>query len=90
MAYGLQIDEFDFTYGTYSVVQKGTLGFSNVVINKADHPDITIWQVFFVPIGVRDTTKNELRPTYQETGTAITLSSEPDGTTSYLYFVLGR
>jgi hypothetical protein len=89
MAYGLQIDGFDFTYGTYSVVQKGTLGYLNTVINKADHPDITIWKVFFVPIGVRDITKNEVRPTYVETGTTITLKDTSDPTT-YLYFVLGR
>lgn len=88
MAHGLQVEGFDFTYGTYSVVENDTL-YGTRVIKKADHPDITIWKAFFVPIGVRDISKGELRPTFVDNGTTLTLTDSTDPTT-YLYFVLGR
>ena len=88
MAYGLQINGFDFTYGTYSVIQKGTL-YSTVIVDKEDHPDISQWSTVFVPVGVRDITKNELRPTTQYIDNTIVMTPPASGS-AHLYFVLGR
>jgi hypothetical protein len=88
MAYGLQINGFDFTYGTYSVIQKGTL-YNTVIVSKEDHPDITQWSTVFVPVGVRDITKNELRPTTKYVDNTIVLTP-PESGLAHLYFVLGR
>jgi hypothetical protein len=88
MIFGLEIDGFSFNYGCFSVIQKGSLS-ATVTITKANHPDISIWNVFFVPVGVRDTSKNELRPTWAETTTTITMTPPSTGI-SYIYFVLGR
>jgi hypothetical protein len=89
MSYGLQIDGFNFTYGTYSVVQKGTLS-QTVVVNKADHPDISLWKVFFVPVGIRDTSRSEIRPSFAESGTNITMTPAFSSGLAYTYYVLGR
>lgn len=89
MTYGLQVDGFDFTYGVYSVIEKGTLT-QTTVVNKANHPDIRLWKVFFVPVGVRNIQNNELRPTFSETGTTIQMTPVYNSGIGYLYFVLGR
>lgn len=89
MAWGLQVDGFNFTYGTYSVIEKGTLT-QTVVVNKSNHPDIRLWSVFFVPVGVRNIQNNETRPTFSETGTTITLNPVYSSGIGYLYFILGR
>jgi hypothetical protein len=88
MAYGLQINGFDFTYGVYSVIQKGTL-YNTVIVDKADHPDISQWSTVFVPVGVRDITRNELRPTTQYINNTIVMTPPASGL-AHLYFVLGR
>lgn len=95
--YGLEINGFSFNYGVYSVIEKGVLS-GVTTITKEAHPDIRLWQVFFVPVGVRDINARELRPTSSEstvqnageTYNIITLVPPSVGTTSYLYFILGR
>ena len=89
MSYGLQVDGFNFTYGTYSVIEKGLLT-QTTVVTKANHPDIRLWGVFYVPVGVRDTSRNELRPSTVETGTTITMQPPTTVGNGHLYFVLGR
>lgn len=89
MTWGLQVDGFNFTYGTYSVIEKGTLS-NTTTIYKSNHPDIRLWKVFFVPVGVRDIQKSETRPTFSETGSTITLNPVYSSGVGYLYFILGR
>lgn len=88
MPYGLQVDGFNFTYGVYSVIEKDVLA-RTVVFNKLLHPDIKLWQTVFVPIGVRNTNLNELRPKVEETENTITMTPPTRGL-SHLYIVLGR
>lgn len=88
MPYGLQVNGFNFTYGVYSVIEKGVLDHT-VVVNKLLHPDIRLWQTAFVPIGIRDTSRNELRPKVAETTNTITMTPPATGL-SHLYIVLGR
>lgn len=87
--YGLKIDGFNFNYGVYSVIEKGVLN-GVTTITKEDHPDISLWQVFFVPVGVRDINARELRPTSSESSINITLTPPISSKIDYLYFILGR
>jgi len=88
MPYGLQVNGFNFTYGVYSVIEKGVLD-RTIVFNKLLHPDIKLWQTAFVPVGIRDTSRNELRPTVTEYSNAIMMTPPSTGL-PHLYIVLGR
>ena len=88
MSYGLEIDGFAFTYGAFSVIAKGTVPDGTVSIAKADHTDITDFRVVFTPIGVRSPIDEEIRPSYSQTGTHVTIDGT--GASSHNYILLGR
>ena len=88
MSYGLEIDGFAFTYGVFSVIQKGAVT-STFTFTKSDHPDVTDYEVAFNPIGVRDIANLEVRPTYTETNASITIN-KPANMSNHNYIILGR
>lgn len=95
MAYGTVLNGFAFTYGSLSVVAKGTVSANPegngtyTIIYKEDHPDITDWRVVFTPTGVRDISVDEVRPYFAETAAAIFIH-RPTGVSEHQYLVLGR
>ena len=88
MTFGIAIGGFDLSYGHFSVVAKGTIT-DTVTITKSDHPDVQQYKVVFIPTGVRDTSKLEVRPTFTETAQAITMT-KPSNAGPHEYMVLGR
>lgn len=90
MAFGLRIGTFDFTYGSLSVVAKGSISAGSTVrITRANHPDITDWRVIFTPTGTRNVGEEEKRPSYEVSALAVTLTS-PSDASAHNYLVLGR
>lgn len=90
MAYGIQVDGLNLTYSALSVVAKGSLTSATTInLTKSTYNDITEFTVVFIPIGVRDTSLEELRPTSSQTSTTITIT-QPSNGTNHQYLVLGR
>lgn len=90
MAYGLQIGDFAFTYGSLSVVAKGSIAAgTTITITKSDHPDITDWRVLFSPTGVRDLAEGEVRPSWGQSAQSFVMTS-PSNAGPHNYLVLGR
>ncbi len=90
MAYGIQVDGLNLTYSALSVVAKGSLTSATTVsLTKNDYSDVTEFKVVFIPIGIRDTSDEELRPTSSQTSTNITIT-QPSNGTNHQYLVLGR
>tara|TARA_R100000655_G_scaffold97142_1_gene139942 strand:- start:644 stop:916 length:273 start_codon:yes stop_codon:yes gene_type:complete len=90
MAYGIQVDGLNLTYSALSVVAKGSLTSATTVsLTKNNYADITEFKVVFIPIGIRDTSDEELRPTSSQTSTNITIT-QPSNGTNHQYLVLGR
>ena len=90
MAYGIQVDGLNLTYSALSVVTKGSLTSATTInLTKSTYNDITEFTVVFIPIGIRDTSLEELRPTSSQTSTTITIT-QPSNGTNHQYLVLGR
>tara|TARA_B100000214_G_scaffold338185_1_gene283180 strand:- start:356 stop:628 length:273 start_codon:yes stop_codon:yes gene_type:complete len=90
MAYGIQVDGLNLTYSALSVVAKGSLTSATTInLTKSTYNDITEFTVVFIPIGIRDTSLEELRPTSSQTSTTITIT-QPSNGTNHQYLVLGR
>lgn len=90
MAFGLSVDGFAFTYGTFSVVATGTVPLgSSTNFSKTGHSDLTQYRVVFIPIGVRDTSLAEKRPSFSNYSTYITVFGT-GVTTPHKYIILGR
>ena len=88
MSYGLEIDGFAFTYGVFSVIEKGAIT-SSISINKSNHPDVSEYKVAFNPVGVRNIGEVEVRPTFTETASTITIT-KPADMSAHNYIILGR
>ena len=90
MAYGIQVDGLNLTYSALSVVAKGSLTSATTInLTKSTYNDITEFTVVFIPIGIRDTSLEELRPTSSQTSTTITIT-QPSNGTNHQYLVIGR
>ena len=90
MAYGIQVDGLNLTYSALSAVTKGSLTSATTInLTKSTYNDITEFTVVFIPIGIRDTSDEELRPTSSQTSTNITIT-QPSNGTNHQYLVLGR
>lgn len=89
MSYGFRFGAVDFTYGTFSVIAKGTVTSGTTTIAKSNHPDITDWRVVFTPVGVRSPADEEIRPSFSVTGSAVNIVGTSN-TSPHLYLVLGR
>jgi len=90
MSYGLSIDGFAYTYGTFSFIASGNVSVGNqTFISKPAHPDITDWRVVFIPTGLRDAGEEEIRPTLLENSYALYANS-PSDMSPHRYIVLGR
>ena len=90
MAYGIQVDGLNITNSALSVVTKGSLSSATTInLTKSTYNDITEFTVVFIPIGIRDTSLEELRPTSSQTSTTITIT-QPSNGTNHQYLVLGR
>lgn len=90
MSFGVSIDGFAYTYGSFSVVSTGNVSTgSQTFALKAEHPDITDWRVVFIPTGLRDAGEEEIRPTLIESSTALSANSPAD-MSPHRYIVLGR
>lgn len=90
MGFGLRIGNFDFTYGSLSVVKKGTIDpGTSIVLFKSWYDDVTDFRVIFTPTGTRNVGEEEKRPAYAIGSTTIIMSSPSDGS-PHNYLVLGR
>jgi hypothetical protein len=89
MSYGFRFGAVDFTYGTFSVIAKGTVVSGTTTISRSSHPDITDWRVVFTPIGIRDPGEEEIRPSFSVSASAVSIVGTSD-TSPHLYLVLGR
>jgi len=89
MPYGLSLSGFgNLTFSALSVIAKGTLS-STASLTKSDYADVTEFKVVFIPLGVRDTSSEEIRPSSSQTATTITMT-KPSNADPHLYLVLGR
>jgi hypothetical protein len=90
MSFGVAIDGFAYTYGTFSVVATGivTTG-SQTFVSKSAHPDLSDLKVVFIPIGVRSPGDEEVRPVLIENSYALYANS-PSDLSPHRYIVLGR
>ena len=90
MAYGIQVDGLNITNSSLSVIAKGNLNSSTTVtLTKSNYADVTEFQVVFTPTGIRDTSREELRPTSSQNSSTITIT-QPSNGTPHQYLVLGR
>ena len=90
MSYGIQVDGQNLTYSALSVIAKGSLVFAtSFSLPKNNYADVTEFKVVFIPIGIRDTSTEEVRPTSSQTSTAITIT-QPINASPHQYLVLGR
>jgi len=90
MSYGIQVDGQNLTYSALSVITKGSLtSATSFSLTKSNYADVTEFKVVFVPIGIRDTSSEEVRPTSSQTSTAITIT-QPSNGSPHQYLVLGR
>jgi hypothetical protein len=90
MSYGIQVDGQNLTYSALSVITKGSLtSATSFSLTKSNYADVTEFKVVFVPIGIRDTSSEEVRPTSSQTSTAITIT-QPSNGSNHQYLVLGR
>ena len=90
MSFGVAIDGFAYTYGTFSVITSGVVSTGNQTFaSKLAHPDITDWRVVFIPTGLRDAGEEEIRPTLLENSYALYANS-PSDLSPHRYIVLGR
>lgn len=94
MAFGIELNGEPITYSALSVIDKGVLS-ANIVLTKSSYPDVTEFHVVFMPVGIRDTSREETRPSATQTSTTISLvvGSSPDTLSSpqaHQYLVLGR
>jgi hypothetical protein len=90
MAYGLRVGNFNFTYGSLSVLRKGTItpGESQILF-RSWFPDVTDFRVIFTPTGTRNIGAAEKRPEHSVGSTTIILFS-PSDASPHNYLVLGR
>ena len=90
MSFGVAIDGFAYTYGTFSVITSGVVSTGNQTFAaKLSHPDITDWRVVFIPTGVRSPGDEEVRPVLRENSYAVYANS-PSDLSPHRYIVLGR
>jgi hypothetical protein len=86
----VELNSFAFTYGSLSVVAKGSISAgSTVTIARGNHPDVTDWRVIFTPTGTRNIGEAEVRPSYSISSFTVTLTS-PSDASPHNYLVLGR
>jgi hypothetical protein len=88
MAYGLQVDGFNFTYGTFSILDSGTVT-GTQYLYTSNYPDISVFRVAFIPYGVRSTYYREVRPyaLYYSSMVAIIV---PTNASQHRWLLLGR
>ncbi len=90
MAYGIQVDGLNITNSAFSVITKGVLtSATTVTLTKSNYANVTEFEVIFTPTGIRDTSREELRPTSSQTSTNITIT-QPSNGSNHQYLVLGR
>ena len=90
MAFGIQVDGVDLTNSSLSVIAKGNLNSSTTVtLTKSNYANVTEFKVVFIPIGIRDTSSEEVRPTSSQNSTYITIT-QPSNGSPHQYLVLGR
>lgn len=90
MSFGLELNAFAYTYGSLSVVTKGTIApGATITVAKPNHPDVTDWRVIFTPTGTRNVGEEEVRPTSNTGGNSVILTSPADAS-AHSYLVLGR
>ena len=90
MSYGIQVDGQNLTYSALSVITKGSLNSAtSFSLTKSDYNDVTEFKVVFIPIGIRDTSSEEVRPTSSQNSTYITIT-QPSNGSPHQYLVLGR
>ena len=95
MSYGIQVDGQNLTYSALSVIAKGNVVPTNSgstsasVLYKNNYPDVTEFKVVFIPIGIRDTSSEEVRPYSVITSTSIIIYS-PVNMSTHQFLVLGR
>jgi hypothetical protein len=88
MTFGFAVNGVNLSYGHFSVVSKGTVT-GNMTFNKSDYPQVTQYKVVFIPTGVRDTSKLEVRPSFSDTTNTITITL-PSNAGPHEYMLLGR
>lgn len=88
MTFGFAVNGVDLGYGHFSVVAKGTVT-DSLTFNKSDYPQVTQYKVVFIPTGVRDTSKLEVRPSFSDNTNTIVIS-KPSNAGPHEYMLLGR
>lgn len=93
MTYGIQIDGVDLANSSLSVITKGSLTAASSTfytnITKSDFTDVSEFKVVFIATGIRDTSVQEVRPFFSESGTFISIGM-PANAAPHQYLVLGR
>jgi hypothetical protein len=89
MAYGLQVEGFNFTYGSFSILQTGVVSGSSLYLYASNYPDITQFRVTFVPTGVRSTYDREVRP-YVLYYSSLAAIINPSNASPHRYILFGR
>jgi len=101
MAFGIEVTMSDgftvnFAKSCLSVIASGTLpantgnATSVIVINKSQHPDVTEYQLVFIPTGIRSTSTSEVRPTLHFENSSQISILKGAGMSVHQYLVLGR
>jgi hypothetical protein len=90
MSFGVELNSFAFTYGSLSVLRKGTITpGDSLVFFRSWFPDVTDFRVIFTPTGTRNIGAEEKRPEHSVGSTSIILFSPADAS-PHNYLVLGR
>lgn len=87
--YGIEVNGEPYTYGTFSVVERVNLVAGSHYLWKNNHPDITDYRFMATPVGVRDTSLQEVRPYFLEYPNLIAIVT-PSNAGPHVGLILGR
>jgi hypothetical protein len=97
MAYGIIVGGDTLTNSSLSVITKGNLPANNTggnlsvtILTKADHPDVSEFNVVFISTGIRNTVTEQLRPRILSDNSTYISLVKMAGMSAHQYLVLGR